>query len=547
MTKVRDILKVLPAGTQVVAGANALDRDVSWASRPKPGPPVFGHLRGGEIVLFSGATLNGLEEPMSLEEAVHELARSGVSAIAYLGRVSAGAKSAAEEQNIVFMQLPSTADLSLLEQDAFHHITERRREIQRRGQEAGRRLLELAIAGETLPVIIRSLAESAGHSVALEGRDGRLHSFHAPDEHAMSRAESEAVLASAREALIGPLRMMAESSPAEPPVAVYPLGSEWSRVVAPVIGKEGLLGSISMIARTHEISDEERTLTSRGAAACAIVMVREYATLAARREIEVNVLDEVLDGALRSELTLLQQAKRLGHDLALPHIALVVRLDAPGSNAIARPREQRWPVLDEVMARRGPRLLWRIRNNSAEIIWPVADANEAKAVATTLEEDLRRRLHGSTLVPSIGAGRVRSGLAGIQQSHQEAKQALSLGRRLGAGGLTRFDDLGLYRLVFAAEKMPELRDFHDETLRPLISYDQEHGADLIRTLKAFFDARCGPKEAAGLLGVHRNTVLYRLERVKEISALDLDDPDVRLRLHLALCVHLALYAADNVL
>ena len=66
-------------------------------------------------------------------------------------------------------------------------------------------------------------------------------------------------------------------------------------------------------------------------------------------------------------------------------------------------------------------------------------------------------------------------------------------------------------------------------------------ANLIRTLEAFFDARCSPKEAATMLNVHRNTVLYRLDRVREITGLDLDDANVRLRLHLALCTHLALY------
>jgi purine catabolism regulator len=188
-------------------------------------------------------------------------------------------------------------------------------------------------------------------------------------------------------------------------------------------------------------------------------------------------------------------------------------------------------------------LLWRIRHNSAEILWPVAGADDARIVATTLYDELRSRMNGSGAAVSVGAGRVCSGLAGIQQSHQEAKQALTLGRRLGgAGSLTRFEDLGVYRLIFAAEQLPEMRAFHQEALGPLIEYDRAHGGDLLRTLKAFFDAKGGPKEAAGLLDVHRNTVLYRLERIHQITGLELDDAGVRLRLQLALSVHLALYA-----
>jgi purine catabolism regulator len=191
-------------------------------------------------------------------------------------------------------------------------------------------------------------------------------------------------------------------------------------------------------------------------------------------------------------------------------------------------------------------LLWRIRHNSAEILWPVSDSAEAKVAAETMFEELGRRVAGSSATVSIGAGQARAGLPGIQRSHQEAKQALTMGRRLnGSGGLTRFEDLGVYRLIFAAEHLPELDAFYREALGDLIAYDRDHSGDLIRTLKAFFDARGGPKEAAGLLDVHRNTVLYRLERIKTITGLDLDDADVRLRLHLALSIHLALHSEQD--
>lgn len=118
-----------------------------------------------------------------------------------------------------------------------------------------------------------------------------------------------------------------------------------------------------------------------------------------------------------------------------------------------------------------------------------------------------------------------------------------LGKRVhGAGQVTLFDQLGVYRLIFAAEHLPELQGFLDETLGSLIAYDSDHGAELVRTLEAFFEANCSPKETAQLLHVHRNTVLYRLDRIAAIMGVDLNDPDTRLRLHLALHVRLALTA-----
>ncbi len=136
---------------------------------------------------------------------------------------------------------------------------------------------------------------------------------------------------------------------------------------------------------------------------------------------------------------------------------------------------------------------------------------------------------------------MRDGLAGIRRSHAEARQALLLGRRLqGPGHLTLFGDLGVYRLIFAAENLPELSDLYSQTLDLLLAYDRQNNAGLVGTLSAFFAANGSPKDAAERLGVHRNTVLYRLDRIREITGYDLDDAAVRLRLQLALHIHTAL-------
>jgi purine catabolism regulator len=493
-------------------------------------------------VLLPAKVLETLDERLTLEAAVRQLAGFNVAAIAHLGRVTAGARNAANDANVPFLHLPADADLGLLEREASRLITERRREVQHRGQEVGRRLMELAIAGESLPVMVQSLADLAQRPVVLESRDGRLLAYHAPSEADPSREEIASLLEQSRGDLGGWLRTTAASSSAEPPTTIVPLDETRERVVAPIIGRDGLLGSLTLIKRDRGVNAEETLFTSRGAAACAVVLAREQAAATARRELELNVLDEVLDGALRSEVSLLQQAKRLGHDLHAPHVAIVARFDQAGP---LRNRDGRWSLVDEVMTRRGSRILWRLRHNNAEIVWPVGDPLEARAIAKSLSDDLARRIQGkhlTGLAVSIGLGRIQRGLAGIRQSHQEAKQALTMGRRLhGPGQVTPFDSLGVYRLIFAAEQLPELRAFHDETLDPLIAYDEQHGGELIRTLEAFFQARCSPKEAAAILNVHRNTVLYRLDRVREITDLDLDDAAIRLRLHLALCTHFALF------
>src|SRR5690606_4114699 len=108
------------------------------------------------------------------DEAVRHLASFDVAGIAHLGAISDAAKAAADQAGVPLIELPAGSDISKLENDASQLIMERRREAQRQGQEVGRRLFELAIAGEPLPAMVRTLAELSGRPVVLEGRDGRM-------------------------------------------------------------------------------------------------------------------------------------------------------------------------------------------------------------------------------------------------------------------------------------------------------------------------------------------------------------------------------------
>ncbi|MGH2615067.1 MAG: helix-turn-helix domain-containing protein [Thermomicrobiales bacterium] len=548
MITVEDVIKLaLPPGTTVTAGETGLGREVTWAARIRSIPPAFGHLAGGELVLLQVSILAELDERLQLDEAITRLAELGVAGVAVLGTIGKHARDAADEAGLPLLVLPKGAELGTLERDAARLISERRRDLQHRGQEVLRLLMDLAIAGEPLNDVVQELARISGRPVVLEGRDGRLLAYHPAGKSAPSRELIESIVQRERPLVARWLRTTAEASPADPPTSTYDLDNAWSRLVAPVIGRNGLLGSVSLIVPRGRATPEDAQVTARGAAACAVVLAREQAAATVRREVELHVLDEVLDGALRSEATLLQQAKRLGHDLLSAHVAVIARMDAAVAGPVrAGASDARWDGLQEAVARagatRGGRLLWRVRNNGAEFVLPAGDVSDERRLAEGLRDDLRSLIRvGADGAVSLGVGTIRDGLAGIRRSHAEARQALMLGRRMqGPGHLTLFGDLGVYRLIFAAEQLPELTDLYAQTLGALIAYDRQNNADLVSTLDAFFAANGSPKEAAERLGVHRNTVLYRLDRIREISGYDLDDASVRMRLQLALHIHVAL-------
>jgi DNA-binding PucR family transcriptional regulator len=71
-------------------------------------------------------------------------------------------------------------------------------------------------------------------------------------------------------------------------------------------------------------------------------------------------------------------------------------------------------------------------------------------------------------------------------------------------------------------------------IEPLHEHDRTRRSDLVRTLKTYFAAGANASEAADRLFLHRNSMLYRLERIQKLTGLDLKDARVALALQLGL-------------
>lgn len=176
--------------------------------------------------------------------------------------------------------------------------------------------------------------------------------------------------------------------------------------------------------------------------------------------------------------------------------------------------------------------------SAAVLFHPVEDPQQTTRLKRKTEE-IRVQLsarYGAEIC--CGAGRPLRGMEALRQSFQEAERALTLCNELQANGrATFFGNTSLYGLLMTTTNRPELYRFCSTWLSDLITYDREQNSDLLETLKTYFSNNGNTALTAKELRIHRNTLAYRLNRIAEITSLDLDDADVRLNLHLALKAH----------
>ncbi|GBF76649.1 PucR family transcriptional regulator [Paenibacillus sp. 598K] len=131
-------------------------------------------------------------------------------------------------------------------------------------------------------------------------------------------------------------------------------------------------------------------------------------------------------------------------------------------------------------------------------------------------------------------GRSSTGQSEVPTSYREAKRTAEVALVCSmAQSIVRYDQLGVYLLLYRLRGTPELEEFKATYLEPLLRYDARHQGSLLHTLRIYFACNGNARETANRLFIHYNTVTYRLERIRTELGLRLDDPEARLQLQLA--------------
>ena len=115
-----------------------------------------------------------------------------------------------------------------------------------------------------------------------------------------------------------------------------------------------------------------------------------------------------------------------------------------------------------------------------------------------------------------------------------ALQSMQLGQRLRLNQVVEFSSLGVYQLLGQLEDIPAVREFTQKVIGPLVDYDEQHRSSLVQTIDAYFKNHGNISQTAETLFIHRNTLLYRLDRIQDLTNHDLNQSNMRLALHLAL-------------
>jgi len=244
----------------------------------------------------------------------------------------------------------------------------------------------------------------------------------------------------------------------------------------------------------------------------------------------------VLDGEIEDRRDLLARGKELGVDLEHGGSVLAVRVQP------LVPADGDWQARALTVVSRGargaaPGALAALRGEHLAVIVPGADEAVGRRTAQAVLRSLDDAMSGFAVV--AGRSRVAVDPLDLHRAAAEALLAANVAHpdvAVPESRVLSFDDTGAYRLLLPAmsDDPAELERFYSDTISPLVAYDEQYGTELVLTLEAFLANDGSMAATYKQLFTHRHTIRYRLERVKELTGLDVNSTDGRERLGLGL-------------
>ena len=373
-----------------------------------------------------------------------------------------------------------------------------------RGSEIHQGLMQAALAGGGQEGIALALHELTGYPVAIEDGYGNLRGWagpHRPDPYPKDPpARREQLL---RRALRNPRPFR-----------------DGGRLVTLARLRDDVVGVLALIDPVGRAGEQERVALEQGATVLAMELARIQSLAEAELRLRRDLVEELLAGT--DEESALGRAQALGYDLERSHRVVVVEGRARSADENLFFHAVRRAARDLGV---GSLLVAR-----AGVVVVLSDA----------EQPFGERFR-SAILAELGGGRCRIGVGGkcerpgdFPRSLREAELALRLQRMSNARDCaTAFDELGVCSVLCDVQDIGTIDRFVGKWLGPLLDYDARRGSELVATLSDYLECGGNYDATAAALCIHRSTLKYRLQRIRDLCGFDLRDPDVQFTLQFA--------------
>lgn len=539
--------------SRVVAGERGLDNIVQFVNVMEV-PDILQWVHPGELLVTTMYPLrDSAAEIEHLIPRLHDkqLAGLAVNPLAYINELPQCMIDAANELGFPLIQLPQNVSfIDIIQPLTSKLLALQANELMQSGN-IHRQFIDLVLNGGGYSDIAQGIAQLVKHPVSIIDRFRRvlgngfvIDQMRLPKLFVRDEPGGDSYLTDTyKPELVYPLpnsaakRMVVKSSEGDVEHIVCPV-----KVGMMVLGEIIVWGSLALPQSSPELMAIEH-----GSTVTALKMMERRSM----EGVEQRFRKEMLDGLLSNEPAARDRAILLARDLGLrlnpPYALILVGPDLPPGSLLPRAEQLEQSQFDTSLhlalrylrAIRPDAVFW-YEGPRLVVFYPL-QPHELERAKRALLQGLQQicdriRSENAPYTVSMGISSASRELNGFRHSYHCARQSLDIGRVFqGKAGacVTHYEDLGILRIVSFTESSG-IESFCEDTIGTVLAYDKQNGTELLTTLRVFLEQNQNLAQAAKVLNIHYNTLRYRLDRIRELLADALDNPQRRLAVEVAL-------------
>lgn len=547
MLTVREALQLPVFSTShLVAGQEGIDNVIHWVHIVDIPTATYQWQRRGVLLLTAGYGLRDFAEQQA--SLIPKLAAEGFAGMVlsigyYFDAVPDVIREAADALNFPVIEAPRDVWFIEITEAILERIVNRQYGLLQQSTRIFSQLTELVLHGADLNELALTLATLIGRSLIIDDTSFRVLANAEVGPVDRARLESVANGRSSPHLAQSLLdsgvyaRMLEKMGPVYfPPIPEE--GMVMERVVAPIIVDREIHGYIWVIIGDKPITPLDELAISHGATVAALILFKEEAVRKAEEALRDDLLEHLFQGPGNST-AFSEQARRLQFHMDRPQQVLILHshMESKGTARTIQPVVESWLRKSDFQAL----LVWH--NKLLVLVLQTTNGNGSKQIdGRQVAEQLISELNYPASRLLVGVGRpcpptlLKSG--GLKDSFTEAAEAVEISLAMGkTRGVAAYEEMGLLHWLYHIPPVERKGNIYLNHIQTLQKYDAERHTELVKTLEMYLEHNGSLVDAAQALYIHRNTLLHRLERIRDLCQVNLRSAWDCLNLYAALKAH----------
>lgn len=502
-------------------------------------PDILNWVTEGEFLLttayFFKITSPEEQQKLIREAAAKQLSGIGIKVFPYLEKLPEEVLALADELGFPIVELDSDIPFGDIITPIFKEIFNRQSVMLQKVENVHNDTMDVILKGGGVKEIVRVLMRNVENPVLIKDHHFEEYIYDEQD----GSADYELLIKSVKKYFKTASNHYRYVKKVEDRIS---LDNEYvDRVMVPILIRNNVHGHMVIFGLRRRITNFDILNLESASAIIALEFLKRISVQEVENKYKAEFFEDLISLDERRKEKAIERANyyRLQRDAW--YSVITIHLDeAAASQNTAEELSQtlgRMIYLIDISCRSEDRI-YLIANKGANVnilfMWDDAQSyeREIRQVADSIDRLLEQKI--GSLDFRIGIGRACRGIDSAWHSLQDAEKAVEAARAYVDERIVEFEKLGIYKIFCQDHLKEELQSFYGSTLRDLVEYDRKRDTELVKTLQVYFDTNGNLKRMSELLFTHYNTILYRINRIQEITAKNLESEHDRYGLQTAL-------------